>query len=101
MSSEQPAESPVPRWLHVVMVSDHVGSSWYFGTSFLFAPALALLSPWPAVTTVLWWLIGVGGLCLGLLGIALAAGLTQILRSGSEIPEEYWRSIIDHRQFDR
>jgi hypothetical protein len=80
------------------MASDCAGLSWYFGASFLFAPVLALMSPWPTVTTVLWWVIGVAGFCLGLLGIAMAAGLARVLQSGAEIPEGYWRSMVDRRQ---
>jgi hypothetical protein len=45
---------------------------------------------------VLWWIIGLFGLWLGLLGIAMATGLAMVLRTGAEIPEEYWRSIIDY-----
>ncbi|KZS82541.1 hypothetical protein A4G29_00610 [Mycobacterium kansasii] len=60
------------------------------------APALALLSPWPAVTAVLWWIIALAGLWLGLLGIAMAVGLARVLRSGDEIPEHYWRTLVDY-----
>ena len=84
----------VPRWLRVVMVSDRAGSSWYVGTSFFFAPLLAVVSPWPTLTTVLWVLIALAGLWLGLLGIAMAAGLAMVLRAGAEIPEDYWWSIL-------
>ncbi|ETW24948.1 hypothetical protein [Mycobacterium gastri] len=90
------AESPIPRWLRLVLASDRAGSAWYVGTGFFFAPALALLSPWPAVTTVLWWIIGLAGLWLGLLGIAMAVGLARVLRSGDEIPEQYWRTLVDY-----
>ena len=74
---------------------DDVGA-WYIGAGFFFAPVLAVLSPWPAVTAVLWVLIGVAGLWLGLLGIAMAVGLARILRSGAEIPEDYWRSLVNY-----
>jgi hypothetical protein len=84
----------VPRWLRVVMVSDRAGSSWYVGTGFFFAPLLAVVSPWPTLTTVLWVLIALAGLWLGLLGIAMAAGLAMVLRAGAEIPEDYWWSIL-------
>jgi hypothetical protein len=94
MPSGQPAEPPVPQWLRLVMASDRTGSSWYFGASFLFAPVLAVLSPWPIVTTILWWVIGLTGLLLGLLGIAMAVGLARVLRSGAEIPAEHWRSMV-------
>ena len=47
---------------------------------------------------MLWVVIAVAGLWLGLLGIAMATGLAIVLRSGSEIPEDYWRSIIDYPQ---
>jgi hypothetical protein len=57
---------------------------------------LAVLSPWPTATTVLWWLIGLAGLWLGLLGIAMAVGLARVLRSGKEIPEDYWRTLVDY-----
>lgn len=53
-SVDHPAGSPIPRWLRFVLASDRAGSAWYIGTGFFFAPVLALLSPWPAVTAVLW-----------------------------------------------
>jgi hypothetical protein len=89
-------ETPVPGWLRFVLRSDRAGSSWYVGTGFFFAPVLAVLSPWPALTAVLWVLIALAGLWLGLLGIAMAMGLGIVLRTGREIPEEYWRSILDY-----
>jgi hypothetical protein len=92
----QPVQSPVPRWLRFVLASDRAGSAWYIGTGFFFAPVLAVLSPWPVVTVVLWWMIGLAGLWLGLLGIAMAAGLARVLRSGNEIPEDYWRSLVNY-----
>lgn len=87
----------VPRWLRLVLRCDRAGSSWYIGTGFFFAPALAVLSPWPALTTVLWVLIALAGLWLGLLGIAMATGLAIVLRRNGEIDEDYWRSILDYR----
>jgi hypothetical protein len=87
----------VPRWLRVVLRCDRAGSSWYIGTGFFFAPVLAVLSPWPALTTVLWAFIALAGLWLGLLGIAMATGLAMVLRRGGEIGEDYWRSILDYR----
>lgn len=88
--------APVPRWLRIVLICDRAGSSWYVGTGFFFAPVLALVSPWPAVTAALWVLIAVAGLWLGLLGLAMATGLALVLRSNTEIAEDYWRSIIDY-----
>jgi hypothetical protein len=96
MNDGRPAESPIPRWLRLVLAADRAGSAWYIGTGFFFAPALALLSPWPTVTTVLWWVIGLAGLWLGLLGIAMAVGLARVLRSGAEIPEDYWRTLVSY-----
>ena len=90
------AGAPIPRWLRAVLVCDRAGSSWYVGTGFFFAPALALVSPWPAVTAALWVFIAIAGLWLGLLGLAMAFGLTMVLRSNTEIAEDYWRSIIDY-----
>ena len=92
--------TPIPRWLRFVMTADRAGSAAYVGTGFFFAPVLAVVSPWPAVTVVLWIVIAVFGLWLGLLGIAMATGLAIVLRSGAEIPEDYWRSIIDYPGHD-
>lgn len=86
----------IPRWLRVVMASDRAGSAWYIGAGFFFAPVLAVVSPWPTLTAVLWLLIGLAGLWLGVLGIAMATGLAMVLRSDTEIPEDYWRSLIDY-----
>jgi len=85
----------IPQWLHFVLISDRAGSAAYIGAGFFFAPVLAVLSPWPALTAACWVIIGLAGLWLGLLGIAMAAGLAMVLRAGDEIPEDYWRSIID------
>jgi hypothetical protein len=90
------SKQAIPRWLRFVLVADRTGSAWYVGTGFFFAPVLAVLSPWPAVTAALWFVIGLAGLWLGLLGIAMATGLAMVLRSNTEIPEDYWRSIIDY-----
>ncbi|WP_059019255.1 hypothetical protein [Mycobacterium sp. M26] len=87
---------PVPRWLGLVMKADRAGSSWYVGTGFFFAPVLAVVAPWPAVTTAIWVAVALAGLWLGLLGIAMATGLAMVLRSNTEIPEDYWRSIVDY-----
>ncbi|MGV0045976.1 hypothetical protein ACRU13_14595 [Mycobacterium colombiense] len=89
-------QNPIPRWLRFVLVSDRAGSAWYIGTGFFFAPVLAMLSPWPTVTAVLWGVIALAGLWLGLLGIAMAAGLARIMRSGAEIPDDYWRSLVHY-----
>jgi hypothetical protein len=86
----------IPRWLHFVLAADRAGSAAYVGAGFFFAPVLAIASPWPALTTALWIAIAVAGLWLGLLGIAMATGLAVMLRSNTEIPEDYWRSIIDY-----
>ena len=91
-----PPEARVPRWLRFVLASDRAGSAWYIGTGFFFAPVLAVLSPWPTVTAALWAIIGLTGLWLGLLGIAMAVGLARILRSGAEISEEYWRKLVNY-----
>jgi hypothetical protein len=96
MRERRPAQQPIPRWLRFVLASDRAGSAWYIGAGFFFAPVLAVLSPWPAVTTVLWGIIGLAGLWLGLLGIAMAVGLAGILRSGAEIPEDYWRTLVHY-----
>ncbi|MDH6194230.1 hypothetical protein M2272_000851 [Mycobacterium frederiksbergense] len=86
----------IPRWLRFVLAADRAGSAAYVGAGFFFAPVLAMVSPWPALTTVLWIAIAAAGLWLGLLGIAMATGLAMALRSNIEIPEDYWRSIIDY-----
>ncbi len=78
------------------MKADRAGSSWYVGTGFFFAPVLAVVAPWHAVTVVIWVLVALVGLWLGLLGIAMATGLSLVLRSNTEIPEDYWRTIVDY-----
>lgn len=78
------------------MTSDRAGSAWYIGTGFFFAPALAMVSPWPTLTAVLWAIIGLTGLWLGLLGVAMAVGLSRVLRSGGEISEDYWRTLVNY-----
>jgi hypothetical protein len=93
------SEQKIPRWLRFVLIADRAGSAWYIGTGFFFAPVLAVLSPWPTVTAVCWVIIGLAGLWLGLLGIAMATGLAMVLRSNTEIPEDYWRSIIDYPSY--
>ena len=87
---------PIPRWLELVMKADRAGSSWYVGTGFLFAPVLALVAPWHAVTVAIWVAVALAGLWLGVLGIAMATGLALVLRSNTEIPEDYWRTIVDY-----
>ncbi len=89
-----PTDAPMPTWLRRVMRADRAGSAWYVGTGFIFAPILVVLSPWPVLTAVAWWLIGLTGLYLGLLGVAMAVGLAQVLRSGTEIPAEFWWALI-------
>ncbi|MGV0717581.1 hypothetical protein ABQE93_19465 [Mycolicibacterium sp. XJ662] len=96
MTTTSPTDTPIPRWLRFVLASDRAGSAAYIGAGFFFAPVLAVLSPWPTVTAVLWAVIGLFGLWLALLGIAMATGLAMVLRANAEIPEEYWRSIIDY-----
>jgi hypothetical protein len=83
-----------PSWLRFVMASDRAGSAWFVGLGFFFAPALAMASPWPTLTTALWLLIAAAGLWLGLLGVAMAVGLAIVLRSGAELPDDYWQSIL-------
>ncbi|WP_445165308.1 hypothetical protein ACTXG7_15390 [Mycolicibacterium sp. Dal123E01] len=87
---------PVPSWLGFVLKSDRAGSAWFVGAGFFFAPLLALVSPWPAVTTAIWVIVGLFGLWLGMLGIAMATGLAMVMRSNTEIPEDYWRSIVNY-----
>jgi len=84
--------------LRFVLSCDRAGSAWYIGAGFFFAPVLAVASPWPALTTVLCLIIGLAGLWLGLLGIAMATGLALVLRSDTELPEEFWRSIVGYPQ---
>lgn len=88
----------IPGWLRFVMASDRAGSAWYIGLGFFFAPALVVVSPWPTLTTALWVVIALAGLWLGLLGLAMATGLAIVLKSGAEIPEDYWRSIFDYEK---
>jgi hypothetical protein len=98
MREDPCAEPRIPRWLRFVLTSDRAGSSWYIGTGFFFAPVLALLSPWPALSAVLRVTIALTGFSLGLLGVAMATGLAMVLRSNAEIPDDYWRSLLGYRK---
>ncbi|QZT59741.1 hypothetical protein [Mycolicibacterium austroafricanum] len=98
---EPSVDVPIPRWLRVVLICDRTGSSWYIGAGFFFAPVLALVSPWPALTAALWVFIALAGFWLGLLGVAMATGLAVVLRSNTEIPEDYWRSILEYPRLTR
>lgn len=94
--TEKRDAQPIPRWLELVMKADRAGSSWYVGAGFFFAPLLALVAPWHAVTVAIWTTVALVGLWLGLLGIAMAAGLALVLRSNTEVPEDYWRTLVDY-----
>ncbi|TSD94651.1 hypothetical protein FOS14_20310 [Skermania sp. ID1734] len=94
--STAPDHVTVPRWLRLVLISDRAGSSWYIGTSFFFGPVMIAVAPWPQVRTAVWISIALAGLWLGLLGVAMAVGLSKVLRSNGEITEDYWRTIIDY-----
>lgn len=87
---------PVPGWLRFVLKADRAGSSWYVGTGFFFAPLLALATPWPVVTTAIWLAVGLAGLWLGLLGIAMAVGLAMAMHSNTDISEDFWRSTVNY-----
>jgi hypothetical protein len=95
-SRQAKSAPPIPRWLRFVLKSDRAGSAWFIGAGFFFAPVLAVVSPWPDLTKALWLVIALAGLWLGLLGIAMATGLAMVLRSGAELPEDYWQSIVDY-----
>lgn len=86
---------PVPPWLLTVMRCDKAGSAWYIGAGFFFAPALVVLDPWPLARTVAWIVIAVTGLWLGILGIAMAIGLAIVLRRGQQLPNSFWRVIVN------
>jgi hypothetical protein len=100
MSTTHPAPEPSrqapPMWLRAVMAADRTGSAWYVGAGFFFAPALLAVSPWPALTAALWVVIALVGLWLGLLGVAMATGLALVLRSGQELSDDYWQSLLDY-----
>ena len=78
-----------------MLVCDRAGSAWYIGTVFFFAPVLAIVSPWPTVTAMCWVIIGLAGLWLGLLGIAMATGLA--IGAAVEYPDTGRLSALDHR----
>ena len=84
----------VSPWLRFVLVCDRAGSAWYIGLGFFFAPVLALVSPWPTLTAMLWFVIGLAAVWLALLGVAMATGLALALRSNADIGEDFWRSIV-------
>ncbi|NDK88772.1 hypothetical protein GYA93_04135 [Gordonia desulfuricans] len=85
---------PMPRWLKIVMYCDRTASSWYIGTGVLFAPILLIVDPWPAARVVALVVIAGVGLWLGLLGVAMATGLSILLRRGGQLPETFWKEIV-------
>jgi hypothetical protein len=89
-------DQTIPPWLRFVLTADRAGSAWYIGAGFLFAPVLAVMAPWPAMTAFVYTVIALAGLWLGILGLAMATGLSIVLRSGGEIPEDFWRGIVDY-----
>ena len=95
MGGARHANGPIPRWLRFVLISDRAGSAAYIGAGFFFAPVLAVLSPWPTLTAVCWVIIGLAGLWLGLLGIAMATGLAMVLRDGRR--DTRGLLALDHR----
>ena len=96
--SERCRFQKIPQWLHFVLISDRAGSAAYIGAGFFFAPVLAVLSPWPALTAACWVIIGLAGLWLGLLGIAMAAGLAMVLRTRRR--DTRGLLAVDHRLSD-
>ena len=46
-----------------------------------------------------WVVIALAGLWLGLLGVAMATGLAMVMRTGAEIPEDYWVRAIGNRDY--
>ncbi|MFW0794979.1 hypothetical protein AAFP30_14305 [Gordonia sp. CPCC 205515] len=90
-----PPDTVAPPWLLTVMRCDKAGSAWYIGVGFFFAPAVAILDPWPLARTIAVVLIAMTGLWLGLLGIAMATGLAIVLRRGEELPNSFWRMVVN------
>ena len=113
--------STIDLQVYVYAVKDMLAGKDIFTTTtpfwrlyFIYPPIAAILmTPLAFGPYVFWQVVWTGGLVwaqqsmlkrcgaprgwkLGLLGIAMATGLAMVLRSNTEIPEEYWRSIIDY-----
>jgi len=69
--TEKRSAQPFRDGSKLVMKADRAGSSWYVGAGFFFAPVLALVAPWHAVTVAIWVAVALAGLWLGVLGIAM------------------------------
>ena len=63
-------------------------------------PAIRRRAPWfhrwnGRLFFIIAYIMALGGLWLGLLGIAMATGLAIVLRRGVELPEQYWKTVFD------
>ena len=96
MRTTSPADRPIPRWLHFVLISDRAGSSWYIGPGSSSRRCLCCCRRGRPSPPSPGWSSAIAGLWLGLLGIAMATGLAMAMRSNVEIPEDYWRSLVDY-----
>lgn len=83
-----------PRWLRAVILSDKHLSAAYVGGAFTFAPILLVFDPWRPLVVVATVLIATAGLWLGILGLLMALGLSLVLRSGDQMPDAYWESVM-------
>jgi hypothetical protein len=90
------SDLPAPRWLHGVMCSDRAWSASFLGWGFLFAPIVMVIAPYRPLVIAMWVVIAVAAVWLALAGVLMAAGLAITLRSGRELPDRFWRSIIDY-----
>ena len=91
-NSALPASAP--RWLRAVILSDKHLSAAYVGGAFTFAPILLAIDPWPPLVVVATVLIATAALWLGILGLLMALGLALVLRSGDQMPDAYWDSVL-------
>ena len=81
------------RLLRLVLKMDQAGSAGYIAVALVAAPVLTLISPLRQLMWLVGLVLGVSGLALGLLGFLMAWGLTVVMASGEELPDQVWQSV--------
>ena len=79
--------------LRLVLKMDQAGSAGYIAVALVATPILTLISPLRQLMWLVGLVLGVSGLALGVLGFLMAWGLTVVMASGEELPDQVWQSV--------
>jgi hypothetical protein len=97
MTTESARRTRPPLVLRAVMWCDSAGSFGFIPVT-LGAPAvIALAHPHGALLAAIWWVLSCYGLLLGLLGVAMAFGLSRVMLRGEGIPADWYLSLLGCR----